>query len=164
MALDRAFGVGARASAGRAAERGHKALQQQTVRDPKYNNSNKNNNNKKKNYLYLAATRFMTSLSCCCRMFVAVAAAGGLLLLLLLLLLPLLLLVDYRMFAVFVGIRAVVANLEAQPEVKSASNNSQLLTVFANGCQLVVQQPWQPRKQRGEACRACRQHPSICLA
>ncbi|CAE8718755.1 unnamed protein product, partial [Polarella glacialis] len=40
-------------------ERGHKALQQQTVRDPKYNNKNNN----KKNYLYLAATRFMTSLS-----------------------------------------------------------------------------------------------------
>jgi hypothetical protein len=42
-------------------ERGHKALQQQAVRDPKYNNYNKNNSNKKKNYLYLAATRFMTS-------------------------------------------------------------------------------------------------------
>ncbi|CAE8673902.1 unnamed protein product, partial [Polarella glacialis] len=37
--------------------RGHKALQQQTLRDPKYNNNNK------KNYLYLAATRFMTSLT-----------------------------------------------------------------------------------------------------
>ncbi|CAE8677797.1 unnamed protein product [Polarella glacialis] len=49
-----------------ASERGHKALQQQTVRDPKYNNNNKNNNNynKKNNYLYLAATRFMTSLKC----------------------------------------------------------------------------------------------------
>ncbi|CAE8638104.1 unnamed protein product [Polarella glacialis] len=47
-------------------ERGHKALQQQTVRDPKYNNNNNklnNNNNNKKNYLYLAATRFMTSLT-----------------------------------------------------------------------------------------------------
>jgi hypothetical protein len=42
-------------------ERGHKALQEQTVRDPKYNNDNQNNNNNK-NYLYLAATRFMTSL------------------------------------------------------------------------------------------------------
>ena len=42
-------------------ERGHKALQQQTVRDPKYNN-NKNNNKKK--YLYLAATRFITSHTC----------------------------------------------------------------------------------------------------
>ena len=28
-------------------ERGHKALQQQTVRDPKYNNNKNNNNNKK---------------------------------------------------------------------------------------------------------------------
>ncbi|CAE8723470.1 unnamed protein product [Polarella glacialis] len=45
-------------------ERGHKALQQQTVRDPKYNNSNKDNNNKN-NYLYLAAMRFMTSNICC---------------------------------------------------------------------------------------------------
>jgi len=45
----------------RSNERGHEALQQQTVRDPKYNN-NKNNNNK--NYLYLAATGFMTSLIC----------------------------------------------------------------------------------------------------
>ncbi|CAE8629940.1 unnamed protein product [Polarella glacialis] len=44
-------------------ERGQKALQQQTARDPKYNNNLKNNNNKKKNYLYLAATRFMTSLT-----------------------------------------------------------------------------------------------------
>ncbi|CAE8627346.1 unnamed protein product, partial [Polarella glacialis] len=44
-------------------ERSHKALQQQTVRDPKYNNNNtKTNSNKKKNYLYLAATRCMTSL------------------------------------------------------------------------------------------------------
>jgi hypothetical protein len=41
-------------------ERGHKALQQQTVRDPKYDNNKDNNNNKKKNYLYFAATRFMT--------------------------------------------------------------------------------------------------------
>ncbi|CAE8638026.1 unnamed protein product [Polarella glacialis] len=45
-------------------ELGHKALQQQTLRDPKYNNNNKNNKNNKKNYLYLAATRFMTSLKC----------------------------------------------------------------------------------------------------
>ena len=44
-------------------ERGHKALQQQSVRDPKYNNNHKNNNNNKKNYLYLAATRVMTSLT-----------------------------------------------------------------------------------------------------
>jgi hypothetical protein len=42
-------------------ERGHKALQQQTVKDPKFNNNNKDNKNKK-NYLYLAATGFMTSL------------------------------------------------------------------------------------------------------
>ncbi|CAE8732464.1 unnamed protein product, partial [Polarella glacialis] len=45
-------------------ELGHKALQQQTVRDPKYNNHNKSNNNNKKNYVYLAATGFMTSLNC----------------------------------------------------------------------------------------------------
>jgi hypothetical protein len=44
-------------------ERGHEALQQQTVRDPKYNN-NKNNSNNKKIYLYLAATKFMTLLIC----------------------------------------------------------------------------------------------------
>ena len=30
------------------AERGHKALQQQTVRDPKYNNNKNNSNHKKK--------------------------------------------------------------------------------------------------------------------
>jgi hypothetical protein len=29
-------------------ERGHKALQQQTARDPKYNTNNKNNSNNKK--------------------------------------------------------------------------------------------------------------------
>ncbi|CAE8736512.1 unnamed protein product [Polarella glacialis] len=51
--------------AAQADERGHNALQQQTVRDPKYNNNNKNNNNNnKKNYLYLAATGFMTSHRC----------------------------------------------------------------------------------------------------
>ncbi|CAE8632549.1 unnamed protein product [Polarella glacialis] len=41
---------------------GHKALQQQTVRDPKYNNNQNNSNNNKNNCLYLAAKRFMTSL------------------------------------------------------------------------------------------------------
>jgi hypothetical protein len=44
-------------------ERGHKVLQQQTARDPKYNN-NQNNNNNKKTFLHLAATGFMTSLIC----------------------------------------------------------------------------------------------------
>ncbi|CAE8711064.1 unnamed protein product [Polarella glacialis] len=55
-------------------ERGHKALQQQTVRDPKYNNNNKSNNNKNKNYVYLAATRFMTSLNCLSKQTFAIAA------------------------------------------------------------------------------------------
>ncbi|CAE8674430.1 unnamed protein product [Polarella glacialis] len=61
--LARAQGNGTHADEEQAVahERGHKALQKQTLRVPKYNNNSKNNNNNKKNYMYLAATRFMTS-------------------------------------------------------------------------------------------------------